>query len=207
MTASAASAAAPHRLAPLPYELDALEWAISARTLERHHRKHHRGYVDALNALVAGTHWADMSLQETIEAACGQAANRSIYDNASQAWNHSFYWQSLTPGGGGEPPAAIKPLIEASFGSVAACTDALFAAATDHFGSGWVWLVAEGGKLAVEHGADARHGSAAPGRKPLLALDLWEHAYYLDYHERRAAHVRVVLDKLLHWGFAADNLA
>jgi Fe-Mn family superoxide dismutase len=200
-----ATDAAPHGLAPLPYEVNALEWVISARTLERHHGRHHRGYVDALNALVAGTDWADMSLQETIVATRGQIATAKIYNNASQAWNHAFHWQSLKPDGGGKPPAAMVPLVEASFGSVAGCTDALEAAAAARLGSGWVWLVAEGGKLAVEHTANA-DGPAAPGRKPLLVIDVWEHAYYLDYQERRAAYVKAVIDKLLNWGFAADNL-
>lgn len=197
--------AGPHRLPPLPYALNALEWAISARTLEHHHGQHHQGYVDALNALVAGTLWADMSLQETIVATRGQVAVRKIHHNAAQAWNHAFHWRSLRPDGGGEPPAAIKPLIEASFGSVDACTDALAAAATDRFGSGWVWLVIEGGQLAVEHTANA-DAPARWGRKPLLVIDVWEHAYYLDYQGRRADHVKAVLDHLLDWGFAADNL-
>lgn len=197
--------ARPHRLAPLPYNVNALEWAISARTLEHHHGKHHRGYVDALNALVTGTDWADMSLEETIVATRGQTGSATIHNNAAQAWNHDFYWRSLKPDGGGEPPAAIKPLIESSFGSVAGCTAALAAAAAERFGSGWVWLVAEGGKLAVVSSANA-DGAAAPGRRPLLVIDVWEHAYYLDYQEKRATHVNAVLDNLLHWGFAADNL-
>jgi Fe-Mn family superoxide dismutase len=197
--------AAPHRLPPLPFAASALDPVISARTLEHHHGKHHRGYVDALNALVAGTDWADMSLQETITATHHQVESRKTYNNAAQAWNHAFYWQSLRPGGGGQPPAAIKPLIEAAFGSVKACTDALAAAATERFGSGWVWLVDQGGKLAVVHTANADSPATLTCR-PLLVLDVWEHAYYLDYQERRAAHVKAVLDKLLDWGFAAENL-
>lgn len=192
-------------MAPLPYDVNALEWAISARTLEHHHGKHHRGYVDALNALVAGTDWADMSLEETVVATRGQIDSTKIYNNAAQAWNHAFYWRSMRPDGGGEPPAAIKPLIEASFGSVGGCTDAMAAAAAERFGSGWVWLVADGDKLSVVHSANA-DGPAAPGRRPLLVIDVWEHAYYLDYQEKRAAHVNAVLDKLLNWGFASDNL-
>lgn len=128
-----------------------------------------------------------------------------VFNNAAQAWNHGFYWRSLKRGGGGVPPLAIKPLIEASFGSVEACTAALATAATERFGSGWVWLVHEGGKLAVVHTANA-DVPAVQGRKPLLVLDVWEHAYYLDYQERRADHVKAVIDKLLNWGFAADNL-
>lgn len=198
------ASAAPHALPPLPYEVAALEPAISARTLELHHGRHHRGYVDALNALVAGTDRADLSLEDTIVATRGQAACKKIHDNAAQAWNHAFYWQSLTPRGGGEPPAAIKPLIAASFGSVRACTDALAAAAIDHFGSGWVWLVIQAGQLAVVSTANADQPVA--GCKPLLVIDVWEHAYYLDYQQQRAAHVTAVLEHLVDWGFAADNL-
>jgi len=195
----------PHRLPPLRFAANALDPVISPRTLQHHHGKHHRGYVDALNALVTGTVWGDMSLQETITATRHQVANRKVYNNAAQAWNHAFYWQSLRPGGGGDPPAAIKPLIEAAFGSVKACTDALAAAAAERLGSGWVWLVDHGGQLAVVHTANG-DGPATLTCRPLLVLDVWEHAYYLDYQERRAAYVKAVLDKLLDWGFAADNL-
>ena len=195
----------PHELPPLPFAGSALAPVISATTLGHHHGKHHQAYIDGLNKLVAGTDFADMSLQEIITATVGQADQAKIYNNAAQSWNHGFYWQSLKPGGGGQPPASIKPLIEASFDSVDACKAALAAAATARFASGWVWLVLAGGKLKVEHTANADL-PATQGRKPLLAIDVWEHAYYLDYQERRADHVKAVLDKLLNWDFAADNL-
>ena len=195
----------PHTLPPLLYAEDALAPVISARTLGHHHGKHHQGYVDTLNKLVAGTEYEGLSLQETISATVGLAAKAKIFNNAAQTWNHNFYWRSLKPGGGGVPPLTIKPLIDASFGSVDACTAALAAAATERFGSGWVWLVLEGGKLAVAHTANA-DVPATQGRKPLLVIDVWEHAYYLDYQEKRAEHVKAVLDELIHWGFAADNL-
>jgi Fe-Mn family superoxide dismutase len=195
----------PHALPRLPYAENALAPTISARTLECHHGRHHKGYVDTLNTLVAGTAYAEMSLEETITATAGQAGAVKIFNNAAQAWNHGFYWQSLKPGGGGEPPASIKPLIEACFGSVDACKAALAKAATERFGSGWVWLALEGGKLEVIDTGNA-DGPATPGCKPLLTIDVWEHAYYLDYQEKRAAHVKAVLDKLINWGFAADNL-
>lgn len=198
--------AGPHSLPRLPFAIDALEPAISARTLEHHHGRHHKAYVDTLNTLVVGTAFAEMSLQETVTATLGQTHTRKIFNNASQAWNHDFYWRSLKPGGSGKPPASIRPLIDASFGSTEACTDRLAAAAGEHFGSGWVWLVQEGARLVVVHTANA-DAPATPGRKPLLVVDLWEHAYYLDYQERRAAHVQAVLDTLINWGFAADNLA
>ena len=194
-----------HTLPPLPYADSALAPVISANTLGHHHGKHHQGYVDALNKLVAGTEYAGMSLQETITATAGQADKAKIFNNAAQTWNHSFYWRSLKPAGGGEPPASLRPMIEADFGSVEACKTALATAAAERFGSGWVWLVQEGGKLAVMHTANA-DVPATQGRKPLLVIDVWEHAYYLDYQEKRADHVKAVLDKLINWGFAADNL-
>ncbi len=200
-----ANTTAPHALPHLPYAEDALAPAISARTLSHHHGKHHQGYVDALNKLVAGTEFAAMNLLEIITATAGQSAHVKIFNNAAQAWNHAFYWRSLKPAGGGVPPLTIRSLIDASFGSVEACTAALATAATERFGSGWVWLVEERGKLAVVHTGNA-DVPAMQGRKPLLVIDVWEHAYYLDYQEKRAEHVKAVLDKLIHWGFAADNL-
>ncbi len=194
-----------HQLPPLPYADDALAPVITANTLGHHHGKHHQAYIDTLNKLIAGTEFAEMSLRQTITATRGRADKRKIFDNAAQAWNHSFYWQSLRPGGGGAPPALITPLIEASFDSLAACKAALASAATERFGSGWVWLVSNGGKLEVLHTGNADI-PATQGSKPLLAIDVWEHAYYLDYQERRADHVKAVIDKLLNWGFAADNL-
>ena len=195
----------PHTLPALPYAENALASAISANTIAHHYGKHHKTYVETLNKLVAGTEYAEMSLQDTIAATVGKADQATIFNNAAQAWNHSFYWQSLKPAGGGQPPASIKPLIDASFGSADGCTKALATAATERFGSGWVWLVSKAGKLEVMHTGNADL-PATQGIKPLLAIDVWEHAYYLDYQERRADHVKAVLDKLLDWGFAAGNL-
>jgi Fe-Mn family superoxide dismutase len=202
---SSIAAAGPHALPPLPYAEDALAPFISARTLGFHHGQHHRGYVDALNKLVAGTVYAEMSLEQTLAATAGQTEHRAIFDNAAQVWNHTFYWQSLRPQGGGEPPAAIKPLIEACFGSVQDCKAAIVAAAAKRFGSGWVWLVLQAGQLKVLDTGNA-HRPASPGQRPVLVIDVWEHAYYLDRQNRRAEYVAALLDKLIHWGFAADNL-
>ncbi len=196
----------PHSLPPLPYAQDALAPTISARTLGVHHGKHHKGYVDMLNKLVAGTPMAEMSLEQTIQATAGKSDQVSIFNNAAQTWNHSFYWRSLRPNGGGTPGASLKDLIETSFDTVEACTSALSAAATKRFGSGWVWLVQESGKLKVVDTGNA-DVPMAKGQKPLLVIDVWEHAYYLDFENRRAEHVSAVLDKLLHWGFAEENLA
>jgi len=200
-----ARAATAHALPPLPYADTALAPVISANTLGFHYGKHHRGYVDNLNKLVAGTEFADLSLEKIITAAAGKPEKAAIFNNAAQTWNHTFYWNSLKPNGGGEPPASLKQKIEASIGTVDACRKELAAAATSQFGSGWAWLVQEGDKLKV-----VKTGNAdlplTMGMKPLLTIDVWEHAYYLDYQNRRADYVNAVLEKLINWDFAAANL-
>jgi Fe-Mn family superoxide dismutase len=194
-----------HVLAPLPYAENALSPVISANTLGFHYGKHHRGYVDNLNKLVAGTEFANLPLEKIIAETAGKADKIAIFNNAAQAWNHAFYWRSLNPQGGGEPPAILKQMIEASFGSLEACKKELASAATTQFGSGWAWLVLVGGKLGV-----IKTGNAdlpmTKGMKPLLTIDVWEHAYYLDYQNRRVDYVNAVLDKLINWHFAAENL-
>ncbi|MDD5129365.1 MAG: superoxide dismutase [Candidatus Omnitrophica bacterium] len=192
-------------LLPLPYAQNALEPVISENTISFHYGKHYKGYVDNLNKLVAGTELAGMSLEEIIIATSGKADKTAIFNNASQAWNHAFYWNSLAPEGGGEVPSTLKVKIEASFGSVDACKKELAAAATSQFGSGWAWLVLDGDKLKVVKTGNA-DSPLTKGMKPLLTIDVWEHAYYLDYQNRRADYVNAVIDKLINWDFAADNL-
>ncbi len=204
-TLSSMAALGPHVLPPLPYVEGALSPFISARTVGLHRDQHHQGYVDALNKAVVGTPYADLSLQQIVIATANQTEHAALFNNAAQVWNHNFYWQSLRPQGGGEPPASIKPLIEACFGNVAACKAALAEAAAKRFGSGWVWLVLEAGELKVLDTGNAQRPTS-PSQRPLLAIDVWEHAYYLDYQNRRAEYVTVLLDKLINWGFAADNL-
>lgn len=194
----------PHILPPLPYADNALDPVISANTLSFHYGKHHKTYVDNLNKLVAGTELADLSLERIIAATAGQADKAGVFNNAAQIWNHTFYWNSLSPKGGGEPPAALKKKIEASFDTVEACKKELAAAATTQFGSGWAWLVQDGDKLKVVKTSNADL-PLTHGLKPLLTIDVWEHAYYLDYQNRRVDYVNAVLDKLINWGFAADN--
>ncbi|OQA87912.1 MAG: Superoxide dismutase (Fe) [Lentisphaerae bacterium ADurb.Bin242] len=196
---------AAHILPPLPYEENALEPAISARTLEFHYGKHHKGYVDTLNKLIAGTEHAGQPLETVIGETAGNPDKTAIFNNASQAWNHTFFWQSLCPKGGGEPPAALKKKIEAAFGTIDACKKELATAATTQFGSGWAWLVLDGTVLKVAKTCNA-DSPLVKGQKPLLTIDVWEHAYYLDYQNRRADYVAAVLDKLINWRFAADNL-
>jgi superoxide dismutase, Fe-Mn family len=201
----AARAATPFVLPPLPFAENALEPVISARTISFHYGKHHKAYVDNLNKLAAGTEYADMPLEKIITATAGQADKAGIFNNAAQTWNHSFYWQSVRPNGGGEPPAALIQKIEASFGSVGACKKELANAAMTQFGSGWAWLVLDGGVLKVVKTGNA-DVPLTMGMKPLLNIDVWEHAYYLDYQNRRGDYVDALLDKLVNWDFAARNL-
>ena len=192
-------------LPPLPYADNALEPVITARTIGFHYGKHHQGYVDNLGKLVKDTEYAELPLEKIITGTAGVADKAAIFNNAAQVWNHTFYWQSLTPKDGGEPPAALKARIDASFGSVDACKKEIAAAAVAQFGSGWAWLVLDGDKLKVVKSANAENPLKA-GLKPLLTVDVWEHAYYLDYQNRRADHVAAVLDKLINWEFALKNL-
>jgi Fe-Mn family superoxide dismutase len=189
----------------LPYPDDALAPAISPRTVGVHYGKHHRGYIDNTNALVAGTRFADLSLGELVQQTAGDPALTKLFNNAAQAWNHAFYWRSLTPRGGA-PAGALAARIDADFGSFAALLAELSAAATGQFGSGWAWLVLDAGSLRVLSTANA-DTPLAHGKVPLLTIDVWEHAYYLDYENRRADYVAAVLEKLLSWDFAAQNLA
>jgi Fe-Mn family superoxide dismutase len=197
--------AALHVLPSLPYAENALDPVVSTNTIGFHYGKHHKGYVDTLNKLIAGTELANHSLEKLIAETAGKADTVAIFDNSAQTWNHTFYWRSLRPKGGGEPPAALKQRIEASFGNLDACKKELATAATTEFGSGWAWLVLEADKLKVVKTANAET-PLTKGVKPLLTIDVWEHAYYLDYQNRRPDYVNAVLDKLINWGFAADNL-
>ena len=194
-----------HVLPPLPYAENALEPVISANTINFHYAKHHKGYVDNLNKLIAGTEFAGLPLEKIITETAGKPDKAAIFNNAAQAWNHAFYWRSLSPKGGGEPSADLKQKIEASFGTVDACRKELATAATTQFGSGWAWLALDGGKLTVIKTGNA-DSPLAKGMKPLFTIDVWEHAYYLDYQNRRADYVSAVLEKLINWSFAADNL-
>jgi Fe-Mn family superoxide dismutase len=192
-------------LPPLPYADNALDPVISANTVGFHYGKHHKGYFDNLNKLVAGTEFADLPLEQIIAKTAGKTEKTAIFNNAAQTWNHTFYWRSLKPRGGGEPPSVLKQKIEASFGAVDACKKELSTAAMAQFGSGWVWLALDGDKLKVLKTGNADM-PLTTGVKPLLTIDVWEHAYYLDYQNRRADYVAAVLDKLICWDFAAENL-
>jgi Fe-Mn family superoxide dismutase len=200
------AAASVFTLPPLPYAENALEPVISAKTVRLHYGKHNKGYVDTLNQLVAATPFAEMSLKQLVLATAGKPEHAAIFDNAAQAWNHAFYWRSLRPGGGGVPPLALKARIESTFGDLEALKKELGTAATTLFGSGWAWLVLDGAKLRIVKTGNAENPLTAHA-KPLLTIDVWEHAYYLDFENKRADYVQGVIGKLINWEFAAENLS
>jgi superoxide dismutase, Fe-Mn family len=196
---------APITLPPLPYADNALDPVISANTLGFHYGKHHKAYVGNLNKLIAGTPLEGQPLERIILEAAGKADKAGVFNNAAQIWNHTFYWNSLKPNGGGTPPAALAKLVERDFGSLDNLKKELATAATTQFGSGWAWLASDGGKLVVTKTSNAEL-PMTKGQKALLTIDVWEHAYYLDYQNRRPDYANAVIDKLLNWQFAADNL-
>ena len=192
----------------LPYAYEALEPLISGMTLRTHHGKHHRGYVDKLNALVRNTDLADSSLETIVKLSARRGAANPVmvatFNNAAQAWNHAFYWKSLRPRGGSVPQGTFAALIASAFGSHRDFAEAFKSAATSHFGSGWACLVLDDGSLKIVTTSNA-DAPIVRGQVPLLVIDVWEHAYYLDYQERRAAYVANVVDHLLNWEFAESN--
>jgi superoxide dismutase, Fe-Mn family len=194
----------PLKLIPLPYAEDALAPAISAETLRTHHGKHHATYIKKTNEAAAEMGLADATLEEII-AAAKKAANKTAFDNAAQAWNHGFYWHSLAPEGG-TPSGELADAIDRDFGSPAQLSEELSTRGGKHFASGWVWLVAADGKLSIEETHDG-DTLALGAKKPLLTIDLWEHAYYLDHKNERPQYLKAVIGKHLAWDFAARNFA
>ena len=192
-------------LLALPFAEDALEPYYSARTLSFHHGKHHKAYVDNLNKLIAGTDLESKSLEEIILLAAGDAAKAGIFNNAAQVWNHTFFWHCMKPGGGGKPSGELAARIDAAFGGYDRFVEQFKAAAVGRFGSGWGWLVLEGGELKIVSTPNAET-PLAKGQKALLTVDVWEHAYYLDYQNRRPDFVQAFLDHLVNWDFVAENL-
>ena len=195
-------------LPKLPYPNDALCPHMSAETLGFHHRKHHKTYVDTLNGLVEGKPMADMSLEDIILRTQGakDAAAKKIFNNAAQHWNHSFFWKSLVPGGGGKPGDDVSAFFDASFGGYAKFKKDFKEAATGHFGSGWAWVVADGDALEImtTHDADL---PLTHGKHAVLTCDLWEHAYYLDYQNSRPHFIDAFLEHLANWEFLSENVA
>jgi Fe-Mn family superoxide dismutase len=201
-----AAEAPPFELPTLPYPEDALDPYVSARTLSFHYGKHHRGYIDKLNELVKGTALAGRPLSEIIKTTAGDEKRSAIFNNAAQAWNHSFYWRCMKPKGGGAPSGELAAKIVGAFGSFENFKKEFTEAAATQFGSGWAWLVADKGLLKVVKTGNA-FTPVAYGQTPLLTIDVWEHAYYLDYQNRRKDYIRAFLDHLVNWEFVAENLA
>ena len=193
-------------LPPLPFADGALAPVISANTLGFHHGKHHKAYVDNLNNLVKGTEFEGAALEKIIKDTACKADKAGIFNNAAQVWNHTFYWNCLKPDGGGKPTGKIAQMIDSDLGGYDKFKADFAQTCVTQFGSGWGWLVAEGGKLKLVKTPNAEN-PLSKGQTALLTIDVWEHAYYLDYQNRRPDHVNAVIDKLINWNFAAENLA
>ncbi len=193
------------QLPDLPYKYDALAPHISARTLEFHHDKHHQAYVTTANKLTAGTDLEGKPLEAIVAAAAADPAKKALFNNAAQVWNHTFLWHSMKPNGGGTASGKVAHLIDRDFGSYDAFAEKFVAAAVGQFGSGWAWLAGKDGKLQIVTTANA-DTPIVHGLKPLVTVDVWEHAYYLDYQNRRADYVKIFLDHLVDWDFANANL-
>jgi Fe-Mn family superoxide dismutase len=193
-------------LPPLPYDLKALEPHISANTLSFHHGKHHAAYVTNYNNLVKDTALAGKPLEEVIKEVAGDSSKVGVFNNGAQVWNHTFFWNSMKPNGGGKPSGELASKIDADLGGYDKFIADFKTAGTTQFGSGWAWLVLDGGKLAITKTANA-DTPLAHGQTPLFTIDVWEHAYYLDYQNRRPDFLAVVLEKLVNWDFVAKNLA
>jgi Fe-Mn family superoxide dismutase len=193
-------------LPPLPYPDTALEPYYSAKTFSFHYGKHHKAYVDNLNKLLPGSPYENMSLEQIIRATAGDQTRAGFFNNAAQVWNHTFFWNSMKPGGGGRPAGALAERIDASFGGYDKFVEQFKAAAVGRFGSGWAWLISDMGELKIISTPNAENPMSL-GKVALLTVDVWEHAYYLDYQNRRPDFVQAFLDHLVNWDFAGQNLA
>ena len=192
-------------LPALPYGYDDLAPHITRETLEYHHDKHHNTYVVNLNNLIKGTDLEGKSLEEIIKASAGDASKAGIFNNAARVWNHTFYWNSMKPNGGGKPTGAIAAKIDEAFGSYEKFAEEFTAAATTQFGSGWAWLAIDNGKLVVTKSPNASN-PLVDGMKPILGCDVWEHSYYIDYRNKRPDYLKAFLDNLVNWEFVASQL-
>ena len=192
-------------LPPLPYAQNALAPYISENTISFHYGKHHQAYLKNTIDKIAGTELEKATLEEIIKATANKASLTAVFNNAAQVFNHTFYWNSMRPGGGGEPVGKIGAMIKASFGNYQGFVDAFSKAAAAQFGSGWAWLAAENGVLKIVATSNADTLSGTP-IKPLIVIDVWEHAYYLDYQNRRADYIKAFIEKLINWDFAEKNL-
>jgi Fe-Mn family superoxide dismutase len=195
-----------YELPPLPYAYDALEPHISKDTLEFHHDKHHAAYVNKYNDAIKGTDMDSKPIEDVIKAIAGDSSKQGLFNNGAQAWNHTFYWNSMKPGGGGMPTGDLAKKIDADFGSYEKFAEAFKQAGATQFGSGWAWLVLENGTLKVVKTPNAENPLPL-NQAPLLTMDVWEHAYYLDYQNKRPAYIDTFLNNVINWDFAAQNFA
>jgi superoxide dismutase, Fe-Mn family len=195
-----------YELPPLPYAYDALDPYISAKTLEFHHDKHHAAYVTNYNKMVQDAGLADKSIEEVIKETYNDSSKSGIFNNGAQAWNHTFFWNSLKPGGGGAPSGEIAAKIDSDLGGYEKFKEDFKKAAATQFGSGWAWLTLDNGTLKITNSPNAVNPLAL-GQKPLLTLDVWEHAYYLDYQNKRPDFIDAFLNNLINWDFVNQNLA
>ena len=194
-------------LPDLPYARNALAPHISEQTLDFHYGKHHQAYVANLNKLIEGGPLSDASLEEIIRDAADDAGKAGVFNNAAQVWNHTFYWHSMSPDGGGAPNGDAAAAINDAFGGYDGFKDAFAQAGATQFGSGWAWLVAKDGKLEIRKTANAETPLTDASCTPLMTMDVWEHAYYLDYQNKRPAYIETFLDKLVNWNFVNENLS
>lgn len=197
--------ARPFVLPSLPFEVNALEPTISSRTVQLHYGKHHAAYFNTLNTLVEGTDFADMNLEEVVFKSFGTPDRQKLFNNAGQAWNHVIYWEEMKPGERRTPSGRLAEMIDRDFGGFDQFKDSFVQTAVAVFGSGWAWLIDEDGSLKIT-GTPNAENPIPRAQKTLMGIDVWEHAYYLDYQNRRADHVRAVLDNLINWDYVADRL-
>ena len=193
-------------LPDLPYAKDALEPYMSAETLEYHHGKHHNAYVTTLNSLIEGTDLAGADLEDIVRNTYNDQGKAKIFNQASQHWNHQLFWPCMKPGGGGAMPGELESRIADAFGSVDAFKEEFVQKAVGQFGSGWAWLVEEGGRLKVTSTPNGVNPLCFPGQNALLGCDVWEHSYYLDYRNRRPDYAKAFLENLVDWEFVAQRL-
>ncbi|MCT7956387.1 superoxide dismutase [Laspinema palackyanum] len=194
-----------YELPPLPFDYTALEPHVSKSTLEFHHDKHHAAYVNNYNNMVKGTDMESKSIEEVIKATYNDASKAGIFNNAAQAWNHTFYWNCIKPSGGGQPSGELADKIASDFGSFDKFKEEFKAAAATQFGSGWAWLVLDKSTLKVVKTSNAEN-PVAMGLTPLLTIDVWEHAYYLDYQNKRPDYIETFISSLINWDFVAEQM-
>ncbi|AFY85049.1 superoxide dismutase [Oscillatoria acuminata] len=194
-----------YELPPLPFDYTALEPHVSKSTLEFHHDKHHAKYVSNYNDMVKGTDMESKSIEEVIKATYNDSSKSGLFNNAAQAWNHTFYWNCIKPSGGGKPSGALADKIAADFGSFDKFKEEFTTAASTQFGSGWAWLVLDKGTLKVTKTSNAEN-PIAMGMTPLLTIDVWEHAYYLDYQNKRPDYIETFISSLINWDFVAEQM-